>query len=531
MRYFRPGVLVFAMALLASLSVHLPIYSVLGVLADAMQEVEAGELARLVQFELVGADQQGPPGEEPVAREARGSDDPDSEEAREPEPEERPPEHKRAERKPGIKEPKPALVELVQKPADTVIAPPPVHDNKLAVKQQSDDPSVEAPENARFIAKENRRVEEETVAVIRNMHRDDPDPHPGDHKGADTGEIGDAERFESADLEDRDGSDERTATAREALSNPSTASQPSAGKPEAPAERSVADRRSDALAATREMSRAVQGRTPAAGGEERELVLNDGMGTLRFSRPVPGRGPGSEGGLHAHRERKAAKGSRTGSRARGGETDLRMSWRQFEETFGAEDLKRQREAYVRQKRSKARGSSAGRWKKFRAAIENFVTDVKPGNQTALNAAASPFAQYISDVHRRIHREFAYRFINSLPLMSGPFSDPSLHTELEIVFNRDGSIHKIGVVRTSGFLPFDYGAFESVLRAQPYPEPPAQILSGDGRVYVHWGFYRNPRMCGTFNATPYILPNPPGTPRPDQGPLRDEAPEKRPGDEG
>jgi outer membrane biosynthesis protein TonB len=84
------------------------------------------------------------------------------------------------------------------------------------------------------------------------------------------------------------------------------------------------------------------------------------------------------------------------------------------------------------------------------------------------------------------------------------------TKLEIVLNRDGSVHRIGVVRSSGLLPFDFGAFNSVLRGQPYPPAPSSILSGDGRVYFHWGFYRNQRQCGTFNAEPYILPNPRGT---------------------
>jgi hypothetical protein len=39
------------------------------------------------------------------------------------------------------------------------------------------------------------------------------------------------------------------------------------------------------------------------------------------------------------------------------------------------------------------------------------------------------------------------------------------------------------------------------------------------VYFHWGFYRNQRQCGTFNAEPYILPNPRGTPA--RGGLTDE----------
>jgi hypothetical protein len=110
------------------------------------------------------------------------------------------------------------------------------------------------------------------------------------------------------------------------------------------------------------------------------------------------------------------------------------------------------------------------------------------------------------------------------MAGGPFADRTLMTDLEIIINGDGSLHKVGVVRTSGFLPFDFGAFDSVNKAAPFSPPPRKILSGDGRVYVHWAFYRNERQCGTFNARPYILPNPPGTPDPRRdAPLRDRSP--------
>ena len=147
--------------------------------------------------------------------------------------------------------------------------------------------------------------------------------------------------------------------------------------------------------------------------------------------------------------------------------------------------------------------------------------VKPGNQTALNAAASPFAAYLAEMHRSIHREFAMRFLPSLPVVGGAFADPSLVTRLEIIVNNDGSLHQVGVVRTSGFTPFDYGAWNAVTRAAPFPQPPKRILSGDGRVYLRWDFYNNERQCGTFNAEPFILPNPGGDPKPSPGgPLHD-----------
>jgi len=114
----------------------------------------------------------------------------------------------------------------------------------------------------------------------------------------------------------------------------------------------------------------------------------------------------------------------------------------------------------------------------------------------------------------------------LPLAGGPFGDASLHTELEIVIDGDGKINRVGIAQSSGFLPFDYGAFNAVMRAAPYATPPRKILSGDGRVYVHWGFYRNERQCGTFNARPFILPHPPGAPKP-PAPLRDDGERRAP----
>ena len=35
------------------------------------------------------------------------------------------------------------------------------------------------------------------------------------------------------------------------------------------------------------------------------------------------------------------------------------------------------------------------------------------------------------------------------------------------------------------LAFDHGAFSAVMRGQPYPEAPSQILSGDGQETERW----------------------------------------------
>jgi hypothetical protein len=65
--------------------------------------------------------------------------------------------------------------------------------------------------------------------------------------------------------------------------------------------------------------------------------------------------------------------------------------------------------------------------------------------------------------------------------------------------------------------FDVAALDSTTRAAPFGRPPREIVSPDGRVYLHWEFHRNPAIaCTTFNARPYMLnvqPKPAPTPPP------------------
>ena len=78
-------------------------------------------------------------------------------------------------------------------------------------------------------------------------------------------------------------------------------------------------------------------------------------------------------------------------------------------------------------------------------------------------------------------------------------------------------------RSSGNTAFDGAAREIVHAAGPYPNPPKSILSGNGKVYMHWTFHRDNRACGTFGAQPFILDNAGEGDRPD--PRREVRPGK------
>ena len=459
-RYREPVFIAFALALIASLSVHLPVYEVLGGLADRLR-AETEKAKKIEHFD-------------PVEVDFEVADSTKSQRAR------KKPRQRDQARRERLAQ---AMAEQAQKQAQQQPQQPPI-EAPQAVEQHSTNPDVEPPDNAQFIAAENNRVEEQTVARIRNMVRDDQTPSPGrQQKPSDTlEEQGNSREQDIAQARDKEGSDARKVTEEEAR-------------------RERPDRAIDAdpIKAERVSSQAPDGKRADTSGDragqaaDETITITDPAGTFSIRRPS---GAGQGGG-------ERAKG-----RGPGGE----MAWSQFEAAVGSEKLEQSRRAYLAERKSSQRGISREKtWNEFRAAIENYVPGVKPGATTALNAAASPFASYIAAVHRRIHQEFADGFLRSLPIGGSPYQDPTLMTKLEIVLNRDGSVHRVGVVRSSGLLPFDFGAFNSVLRAQPYPAAPSSILSGDGRVYFHWGFYRNQRQCGTFNAEPYILPNPRGTP--------------------
>lgn len=182
-----------------------------------------------------------------------------------------------------------------------------------------------------------------------------------------------------------------------------------------------------------------------------------------------------------------------------------LSFQDYERIVGKDKADEERQVAARKMSSKK-----GRWERKLAAVqsslENFVPDVRPGNQTALKTRAHPFALYIARMHRRIHELWGFGFLEALDDKAAdyPLNNPDLWVNLEVAINTDGSVHKVTIAKTSGKTEFDVAAIDTVLSAAPYEPTPEAIRSVNGRVYLRWAFYRNWRQCGTFNVEPYIL---------------------------
>jgi TonB family protein len=197
---------------------------------------------------------------------------------------------------------------------------------------------------------------------------------------------------------------------------------------------------------------------------------------------------------------------------------------------GLDNLRKLREADGERRKSEHRGSwIASNFERWRSAIENYVSSVKPGNQTALNTAQVPFASYLNGMHNRIHPIFADSFLESLDGLpaSHPMNDQKLVTRLEIILTKEGHLRRMGIVKTSGLTAFDIAALDAIDRAQPFGPAPSAIVSPDGLVYLQWEFHRDEvYACSTQGAQPFIL----NTPAPGKDPATPLPPPAGPGKE-
>ncbi len=121
-----------------------------------------------------------------------------------------------------------------------------------------------------------------------------------------------------------------------------------------------------------------------------------------------------------------------------------------------------------------------------------------------------FHRYFVGIHAHsIHPIFADTFLRSLNDRPprDPINNANLRMYAEFEIARDGTVERVRVVRPSGNWEFDAGAVDALYKASPFPKPPRAIWSWNKRVYTKWGFFRNNRKCGVFNAQPYILEKP------------------------
>lgn len=432
-----------------------------------------------------------------------------------------------------------------QKKVETppIEVPPSELARRIAVKQHVKDPNQKDNPDAEFIADEANKVAQQSQARVTSTDQNDPKPTTGSRATAASSndDPGDSDINKVAQSEDREGSPDRP---NDDATKPSElrvaemrAEQKTPGAAEE--ERKQAGQQNGSVEAKiPSEGQAQAGQTPIpevkhAEGMPKTLDSSSGAFTV----------PGERSAALEQKGRAGRKERRLPPRKSGGLSDLfglgaaglspggvnlNLSPRVAVSAIGQDRLARERVADGERRRSQ----HAGRWKpggieRWRAAIENYVPSVRPGNQTALNTARVPFASYLNQIHNRLHPVFADTFLASLDDLptSHPMNQMGMSTNIEIVLDdEEGRIQRMGVTKTSGVTAFDIAALESVHKAQPFGTPPHAIVSPDGNVYLHWEFHRDPNnACSTYFARPFLLKLQPKSAPPEITPEEPDAP--------
>jgi TonB C terminal len=389
------------------------------------------------------------------------------------------PEEKVAEKPPSPAEPEVTVPPLPAMPEPEA---PPIklkeHEKMVDLDNEKD---VEAPPDAKYLAQKNNRADVESRATETNLEREQKGGEgslQAEGERHDDQEVGD-DRAKIAQLEDV-----KSKLGRKA---PDVIPRKEAETPEAP--QAEAPARTSPVLSLRDSAPRGHEITPETVDPS---LPHDPAGMLATPKPHG-----------AFRDEEKDHRPNGGKRLK-----LVLSGKDYEYLFGKE-AKAERQL-AEKERSTRVGKFARATARVRSALENFIPEVKPGNQTALNTRAAPFAAFIARMHRSIHQLWGFGALEDwgdLP-SSSPLNDESLMNTLEIVLNRDGTVNKVTPVRLSKYLPYDAAAIDVVYSAGPYPEPPREIRSGDGKIYIWWSFFRDGRQCATSGVEPKILNNGP-----------------------
>ncbi len=351
------------------------------------------------------------------------------------------------------------------------------------VEQPDELDEKEAPEDVDFLSNINNDTPENTQAQITNLEKDAVEPDAKQIDPSDTQEPGTSSEDLIAQDEERESQENRQA--------PAEPPSPQEQRPE------QTDPNPKSLLAMRELEQ----RDHVMAQEEHEALVDEAdAGSMQRDQDKQASIAPQEKQARIDRKDKTYK--------------FKLSQNQLEALVGKDKTAR------RDTESTKESKKAGVWEKqrehYQSPLENFVPEVQPGNQTALRSRKHPFARYIAQMHRKIHEAWAWGFLDQLDgrSRSHPLNDFKLWSRVEIVLNGDGTIDKVITIRHSGKTAFDAAAREIIHSAGPFPNPPAEIRSPNGKIYMHWAFHRDNRACGTFGASPFILDGSGGGDRPD-----------------
>lgn len=115
------------------------------------------------------------------------------------------------------------------------------------------------------------------------------------------------------------------------------------------------------------------------------------------------------------------------------------------------------------------------------APQNDLLRERVGDEVSLNTIEMIGAQYLNRIRRQVNYYWDQNLQN-LPA-SVRLSAPVYRTEVKVTLDGNGALDGLEVTRASGNGPVDECVLAAFRIAGPFPNPPAELVAKDGRVYL------------------------------------------------
>ena len=120
---------------------------------------------------------------------------------------------------------------------------------------------------------------------------------------------------------------------------------------------------------------------------------------------------------------------------------------------------------------------------YRGAPNNDLIDRRVADRLALNTQKIQFASYLNRIRRLVNFYWNQNLQNLPASAQARLNRPSYETLVHVILDDAGALESIEVSRSSGSKPLDSAVVRAFQIAGPFPNPPAQLVSVDGRVYL------------------------------------------------
>jgi TonB family protein len=121
--------------------------------------------------------------------------------------------------------------------------------------------------------------------------------------------------------------------------------------------------------------------------------------------------------------------------------------------------------------------------------QDYLRDVDEGEETALNAKRWKFATFFNRVKDQVRDHWRpveeYRRRDPTGAIYGA---QDRLTQVHVQLRPDGSLARVSLAQTCGVDFLDETAIDAFKQAQPFPNPPRQLVQASGLIDFDFGFY-------------------------------------------